>query len=146
MAVPLVEEQIDIKMKPETLFSIISDFEKYPEFMADVKKVTILEKGDEWSTSEWINEVVGRTIRWVEKDFVKPAENRIDYEQIEGDLKVLKGFWQLEPNGASTKVTFNMEFEFGIPMLAPLLHPLLTKVLRDNVKQMLADLKKKAEE
>jgi len=26
------------------------------------------------------------------------------------------------------------------------LHPLLTKVLRDNVKQMLADLKKKAEE
>ncbi len=143
---PVVEEQIDIKMEPATLFSIISDFEKYPEFMADVKKVTVLEKNEEYSTSEWINEVVGRTIRWVEKDFIKPDENRIDYEQIEGDLKVLKGFWQLEPTGESTKVTFNMEFEFGIPMLAPLLHPLLTKVLRDNVLQMLSDLKKKAED
>lgn len=142
---PLVEEQIDIKMDPKELFPIISDFEKYPEFMEDVKKVTILEQGDEWSTSEWVNLAVGRTIRWVEKDFVKPGENRIDFEQIEGDLKTLKGFWQLNPNGVTTKVTFSMEFEFGIPMLAPLLHPLLAKILRDNVKQMLSDLKKKAE-
>ncbi len=143
---PVVEEQIDIKMDPAQLFPIISDFERYPEFMADVQKVTVLERGDGWSTSEWINLAAGRTIKWVEKDFVKPDENRIDFELVKGDLKTFEGFWLLEPNGESAKLTLRISFEFGIPMLAPLLHPLLAKILRENIKQMLTGLKKRAEE
>ncbi|MCL6472187.1 MAG: SRPBCC family protein [Firmicutes bacterium] len=143
---PLVEETIEMSIDPSKLFPIITDFEKYPEIMEDVKEVNILERGDGWTVSEWINEVDGRVIRWIEKDFIKPAENRIDFEQIEGDLKIMKGFWQLENHGSVTKVIFSIYFEFGIPMIAPLIHPLLAKKLRENMKQMLTDLKKRAED
>ncbi len=143
---PLVEETIDIAMDPSELFSIISDFEKYSDIMEGVKQVNILEQGDGYSVSEWITEIDKRVIRWIEKDFIKPAENRIDFDQVEGDLKTLKGFWQLEPNGSITKVTFSIYFEFGVPMIAPLIHPLLAKKLRENMKQMLSDLKRRAED
>lgn len=142
---PLIEETINVQMSAAELFPIISDFEKYPDMMADVKKVTILERGEGYTVSEWINEIDGRVIKWVEKDLIKPEENRIDFEQVKGDLKMFEGFWQLDEAGGETTVTFNISFEFGIPMLAPLLHPLLSKKLRENMKQMLADIKIKAE-
>lgn len=142
---PLVEETIEITMDSTELFPIISDFEKYPDIMEDVKKVNILERGDNWSVSEWINEIDGRVIKWVEKDHIKPSENRIDFELVKGDLKTYYGFWQLDESGSDTKVTLSIYFEFGIPMIAPLIHPLLAKKLRENMKQMLADLKNRAE-
>ncbi|OFW32057.1 MAG: hypothetical protein A2074_04005 [Candidatus Aquicultor primus] len=142
---PLIEETINVQMSTVELFPIISDFEKYPDMMADVKKVTILERGAGYTVSEWINEIDGRVIKWVEKDLIKPEENRIDFEQVKGDLKTFEGFWQLDEAGDDTKITFSISFEFGIPMLAPLLHPLLSKKLRENMKQMLADIKIKAE-
>lgn len=142
---PLVEEKISVAMDANELFTIISDFESYPEMMDDVKRVTILERGEGYSISEWVNVIDGRTIQWVEKDIVNPKEFRIDFDQVKGDLKTFNGFWQLEPDGDMTHITFTIGFEFGIPMLAPLLNPLLAKKLRDNMKQMLADIKKKAE-
>ncbi len=143
---PLVEETIEITMDSTELFPIISDFEKYPDIMEDVKKVNILERGDNWSVSEWINEIDGRVIKWVEKDHIKPSENRIDFELVKGDLKTYYGFWQLDKSGSDTKVTLSIYFEFGIPMIAPLIHPLLAKKLRENMKQMLSDLKRRAED
>jgi len=142
---PLVEENIEINMSATELFPIISNFEKYPDMMEGVKQVNILEKGDGFSISEWITEVDGRVIKWIEKDYIKPEENRIDFELVKGDLKTFDGFWQLEESEESTKVIFSIGFEFGIPMIAPLIHPLLAKKLRDNMKQMLSDLKKRAE-
>jgi ribosome-associated toxin RatA of RatAB toxin-antitoxin module len=132
-------------MDPMELFPIVSDFEKYPEIMDAVKQVTILERGDGYSVSEWINEAAGRVIKWTEKDYIKPAENRIDFELIKGDLKTYNGFWHLASNGSATKVVVSINFEFGVPMLAPLLHPLLAKLLRENLRQMLEALKKRAE-
>ncbi len=143
---PLVEETIEITMDSAELFPIISDFEKYPDIMEDVKKVNILERGDNWSVSEWINEIDGRVIKWVEKDHIKPSENRIDFELVKGDLKTYYGFWQLDKSGSDTKVTLSIYFEFGILMIAPLIHPLLAKKLRENMKQMLSDLKRRAED
>ncbi|MBS3909679.1 MAG: SRPBCC family protein [Actinobacteria bacterium] len=142
---PLIVETINVQMSAAELFPIISDFEKYPEMMADVKKVTILERGEGYTVSEWVNEIDGRVIKWVEKDIIKPEENRIDFEQVKGDLKTFQGYWQLDEASDDTKITFSISFEFGIPMLAPLLHPLLSKKLRENMKQMLADIKIKAE-
>lgn len=143
---PLVEETIEINMSATELFPIISNFEKYPDMMEGVKQVNILEKGDGYSISEWISEVDGRVIKWVERDYIKPQENRIDFELVKGDLKTFDGFWQLDEGEESTKVIFSIGFEFGIPMIAPLIHPLLAKKLRENMKQMLSDLKKRAEQ
>jgi len=142
---PLVVETIEVNLGPAELFPIISDFEKYPEIMDGVRQVNILEKGDGYSISEWISEVDGRVIKWTERDYLKPSENRIDFELVEGDLKTYGGYWQLEGNGAGTNVEFSIHFELGIPMIASLVHPLLAKKLRENMKQMLQDIKKRAE-
>lgn len=143
---PLVKETIEIRAEPSVIFPIVSNYESYPYFMDNVKEVNILERGSGYELAEFVCDVDGRVIKWVEKNLYKPEENRVDFEQVKGDLKIMHGYWQLDKNGASTNVEFSIYFEFGIPMIAPLIHPLLAKKLRENMKQMLTDLKKRAEE
>ncbi|MDI6717110.1 MAG: aromatase/cyclase [Actinomycetota bacterium] len=142
---PLVEETIEISGAPEKLFPIISDFERYPDIMENVTAVNILEKGEGYTISEWITNVDGRVIRWVEKDYIKPLENRVDFELVKGDLKTFNGYWQLEESGDTTKVIFSIQFELGIPMFSAMVHPILARKLRENMKQMLSDMKHKIE-
>ncbi|MBE0446947.1 MAG: SRPBCC family protein [Actinobacteria bacterium] len=142
---PLVVETIDIGVEPGELFPVISDYERYSDFMENVKEVNIVERCEGYELVEFILNVDGRIIKWIERNYYKPSENRIDFELVKGDLKTMGGYWQLESSGLSTKVEYSIHFEFGIPMLAPLVHPLYARKLRENMKQMLAELKKKVE-
>lgn len=143
---PLVEEAISVSAQPDAIYPIVADIEKFPEFMEGVKDVRIHERGDNWTVSEWINEVEGRKIVWTERDTQDPDNWRIDFELVKGDLKRYYGYWQLAPEQAGrTTVNFSIYFEFGIPMLAGLLHPILARKLRENMRQMLDALKLQVE-
>lgn len=138
---PYVEENINVKAQKKKVFDLVSDVKEFPKFMDGVKDVRILEEGEGWSISEWITDADGRTIRWTEKDIHKPEEYRIDFELVKGDLKSFNGFWQLEDEGDEVKVIFAIDFEFGMPVIAPLIHPLLARILRKNMRQMLGAIK-----
>jgi len=144
---PLVEENIKVLASPDVIYPIIKDVKKFPEFMANVNEVIIKEEADGWQISEWHNEVDGRKISWVEKDEYEPENYLIKFSLVEGDLKKYYGHWRLKRlEDNSTLVDFSIYFEFGIPMLAPLLHPLLARKLRENMRQMLTALKQKVEQ
>lgn len=132
---------------PDVIYPIIKDVKRFPEFMANVNKVIVKEEADGWQISEWHNEVDGRKISWVEKDEHEPENYLIKFSLVEGDLKKYYGHWRLtSQEDNSTLVDFSIYFEFGIPMLAPLLHPLLARKLRENMRQMLTALKQKVEQ
>lgn len=145
---PYVEEKIDVIGDINELFRLISDVTLFPDFMEDVKSVEILEEGDGWKVSKWVNDVDGRVIKWTEKDFILPDDFRINFELVEGDLKSYSGFWQLadkEDEPGVIDITFAIDFEFGMPVIAALIHPILARVLRTNMKQMLLAVKNKIE-
>lgn len=151
---PLVEETTTITGEGRAIFEIIKDFEAYPTYMTNVKKVETLSRDDDKSVTKWYTEVDGRNIVWSEEDKIDDESMRIEFTQVEGDLKLFNGFWQVEPSaqpaaqtekGPVQKVTFSIYFEFGIPMLAALLHPLLSKKLRENMVEMLNSIKTKVE-
>lgn len=149
---PLVEERITVSARTDEIFELISNFASYPDFMENVREVQVLEHkevegGEIESVTRWSNNVDGRVITWTERDHVKPASHRIDFELIEGDLKKYSGFWNLSDSHdlGGVEVNFGIYFEFGIPMLAPMLHPFLAKKLRQNMQQMLRAVKDRAE-
>jgi ribosome-associated toxin RatA of RatAB toxin-antitoxin module len=128
-------------MDVDKVFSIISDFENYPKFMENIKTVKILDSTDGESMSHWTAELDGRIFKYTERDVLKPEENRIEFELVEGDLKEYGGFWQLEKTDGGTSVTLNVHLELGIPMLAMFLNPIIQRKLQENIAQMLDDIK-----
>ena len=143
---PFVETKTVISGNIDDIYNIVKNMEAYPSFMNDLESVTILEKGADYTLSHWVSNVDGRRIVWTEKDNFYDAEKRITYKQTEGDLKKMEGEWRLAETEQGTEITLTVDFEFGIPMIAGLLNPILKMKVRDNSENMLAAVKAKVEE
>ncbi|MFI6644546.1 type II toxin-antitoxin system RatA family toxin [Streptomyces sp. NPDC050504] len=112
----------------------ITDFEKYPEFVDEVRSVVVQgDKDDEPLVSEWDILFRNGPLRWSEVDYFQPDLRRIVFEQTTGDFEVFRGSWQVDPVAGGCEVTFEATFDFGIPSLAGVLDPIATKVLKEAI-------------
>jgi len=142
---PFVEVMISVSCDRDKIYPILKDMEKYPEFMKDLVSVEVLERTGNTTVSKWVSNVDGRVIKWTELDTFDDENMHIAYKQIEGDLKKFEGEWILTPLIEGTEVKLTVDFEFGIPMIAGLLNPILKKKVRDNSLNMLKAIKEKME-
>lgn len=142
---PFVETKTIIYGNIDDIYNIVKNMEAYPSFMNDLESVNILEKGTDYTLSHWVSNVDGRRIVWTEKDNFYDVEKRITYKQTEGDLKKMEGEWRLTDSNDGVEVVLSVDFEFGIPMIAGLLNPILKKKVRENSENMLAAVKAKIE-
>lgn len=142
---PYVETKTLIKGQINDIYNIVKNMEAYPCFMHDLESVEIIERGNDYTISHWVSNVDGRRIVWTERDTFFDDENRIVYKQTEGDLKKMEGEWRLKNSEDGVEVILAVDFEFGIPMIAGLLNPILKKKVRDNSENMLAAVKAQIE-
>jgi coenzyme Q-binding protein COQ10 len=120
------------------VYDVLQAMERFPEFMVNVESVTVMERGDGYTVTRWVARLKGSRFEWTERDTFYPDQGRIEFEQVAGDLKVFRGFWQLTAHGETeTEVVLSTTFEFGLPMVAALLNPLARIALRDNARAML---------
>lgn len=141
---PRVEVKKVIPGKVEEVYRLCRDIASFPRFMQNVKKIEILERGPDWQLTAWEAVLQGRTFRWKEREEFDHRIPLIRYRQVEGDLKQFEGEWRFVPADGGTEVTLTCEFALGIPLLEPVLHPLATLAVRQNVEAMLGALEKRA--
>ena len=142
---PYVESKITINGDGNKIYEIIKDMASYPNFMKDLVSVEILERGEGYTISHWVTNADGRRIVWTERDTFYPEELKITYEQTEGDLKKMEGAWTIVEQADGCEVTLAVDFEFGIPMIAGLLNPILKKKVREKSENMLNSIKEQIE-
>lgn len=142
---PFVEVTMPVMCDRHEIYPILKEMEKYPEFMEDLISVEVLERKENTTVTKWVSNVDGRTIKWTELDVFDDENLHISYRQLEGDLKRFEGEWSLTPIDGGTEVKLTVDFEFGIPMIAGLLNPILKKKVRDNSANMLKSIKEKME-
>jgi ribosome-associated toxin RatA of RatAB toxin-antitoxin module len=142
---PYVEVTMPIQCNREKLYPMIKNMEEYPDFMEDLVSVKVVQRTDHTTVSEWVSNVDGRIIKWTELDTFDDQKMHISYRQLDGDLKKFEGEWILTPFKNGTEIKLTVDFEFGIPMIAGLLNPLLKKKVRENSMNMLKAIKMKME-
>jgi len=143
---PHVESSIVVKGSTEAVYALAKNMEGYPEFMKDVVSVKVIERDGNTTLTEWVTKLEGKTLKWKEKDTFDDAGKHIRYQQTEGDLKQFEGDWYFAETPEGTKVTLTVDFEFGIPMVAALLHPIAKIKVRENCEMMLQGIKQKVED
>lgn len=142
---PFVEVTMPVMCDRHEIYPILKEMERYPEFMEDLISVEVLERKENTTVTKWVSNVDGRTIKWTELDVFDDENLHISYRQLEGDLKRFEGEWSLTPIEGGTEIKLTVDFEFGIPMIAGLLNPILKKKVRENSANMLKAIKEKME-
>lgn len=142
---PFVEATKVINGKPEEIYLIAKDMESYPRFMKNVVKITTLERGENYTITEWDTRLKGKPLVWKERDEFDDQNLVIRYKQIEGDLKKFEGAWTFEATENGTLVRLTVDFELGLPMFATLLNPVAVMTVKQNCEDMLQGMKDQVE-
>jgi ribosome-associated toxin RatA of RatAB toxin-antitoxin module len=138
---PGASRTITINAPIEKVFEVITDYDRYPEFLTEVKKTKQVDrKGNEVSIQYEVDlmKTIKYTVRMREE---KPT--KLTWSFVEGEwMKDNKGSWLLESQGpGQTKATYTVEVALG-----PLVPKAVVNTLVDSsLPKMLDSFKKRIE-
>jgi ribosome-associated toxin RatA of RatAB toxin-antitoxin module len=142
------ESSIDISATPGAVLDVIADFESYPQWATEVKKVSILtEEGDGWADQVQFTLDAGAIkdtyVLDYEWDVTKDGTGVVSWSLVEATvLKAMNGSYTLAAKDKdATTLTYRLAVDVKIPMLG-MLKRKAEKVIIDTA---LKSLKKRVE-
>jgi coenzyme Q-binding protein COQ10 len=104
------------------MYVVVSDVEKYPQFLPWVVALRVLSRRENGLTAEMAVGYGGLRERYTSDVALDPVRHRIDVVQIQdqkrrGPFKTLENHWRFTPKGDGCEVEFSIAFEFSSPLL-----------------------------
>lgn len=147
---PHIKNDIVINSTPERVWAVARDVESFPDFMPDVKSIRVLDRSPDGRrvVVEWVGIVkeFKTTIKWVEEDIWDQERMECRFSLVSGDYNAYSGVWRFEAAEGGTRFTSEIDFEYEVPLIGPIIKNLITKKMKDNVDSILAAIKRKVEE
>jgi len=110
-------ESIVIKATPDAVFQVMTDIDSFPKWMDEFKEATVLARDDQGRPTRASFELDAKikTVRYT-LDYSYPGTGLAWENEAGGDVKLIKGSYQLAQSGDSTTVTYNFEIDPGFPV------------------------------
>ncbi|MGH9030209.1 MAG: SRPBCC family protein [Acidimicrobiales bacterium] len=120
LATVLATERMVVAAPPEQCFAVVSDFERYKEWAADIKEVTVVRRDDEGRPAEVTFRVgaFGRSnCNTLVYDYSN-APSRLAWKQVHGDLtSKFDGEYSFHrAHDGGTEVSYTLEVGLRVPL------------------------------
>lgn len=138
-----VKDSIDIDATAEEIFEVVTDFETYPDWNANIKAVEVKETDDEgYATKVWYKiDAKVRTVTYTLEYDYSDAPEAFSWTLLDGDVKQLDGSYRFDEFDDVTEVTYELAIDPGFPMPGFL----KKQAEKQIMKGALEDLKKRVE-
>ncbi len=136
-------ESIVVNAAPSTVMGVIADFDNYPQWAGPVRRTEVLETGADGRARRVRIEVelLGLSDSYV-NEYSFEGDDRVSWTMLEGrSQKSQAGSYELDADGGSTTVTYDLLVEVAIPVPGLIRRLIQSKI----VDAALKDLKKRAE-
>jgi ribosome-associated toxin RatA of RatAB toxin-antitoxin module len=114
------------------VYRTLSDFSRYPVLSDSVRNVVVTEVSDDVTVSSWEVTFRAGLLRWTEEDRFDREALTITFTQIDGDIELFDGSWEVTSAEGGTTVAFAARLDMGIPSLADALEPIAARALIEN--------------
>jgi len=146
---PTILSSVSIAAPPDRVYAIARDVERFPDFMPDVQRITIVDAdpGGARQVVEWVGLIPAfrLTVKWTEEDRWDDRERTCRFSQVKGDFTEYGGLWRFEPEGEGCRFDSEVTYELEIPTIGPLIRGVVRKIMTDNVNRLQAAIKRRAE-
>ncbi len=146
---PRIEQSVLVNAAVDHVYKIARDVESFPQFMSDLKSLTVLERSDDGNrtVTEWTGLIreFKMTVKWTQEDVWDIANHRDEFKMIKGDMTSMSGYWNFTAEGESTTFESVMDYEYDVPLIGPMIKNLIKKKMTDNLQATLEAIKQRAE-
>ena len=115
-----VTERAMIRGTPEHCYEVLTAFEAYPEWAADIKSVTVDERDDQGRAVRvtFRAAAFGRSTSYTLRYDYHAAPAELSWTQVAGDLtRRLDGSYELVSSGdGATEITYNLVVDLKVPL------------------------------
>jgi ribosome-associated toxin RatA of RatAB toxin-antitoxin module len=118
----------------------LAAFTDYPKHAEAVRSVEVSDLTESSCVSRWAFAFRGGVLRWTEADTFDRAAGRIDFDQLDGDLDVFTGYWQVSRLPGGAEIVFDLLFDLGLPTLAEFLEPVASNATIENMTNLITGL------
>lgn len=148
---PRIEQTLVVNAPVETVYAIARNVEDFPNFMADLKSLVVLERSEDGNrtVTEWTGLIreFKMTLKWTQEDVWDSERYRDDFTQLKGDMDSMSGFWQFtaESSGA-TRFDSVLDYEYNVPLIGAMVKTLIKKKITENLNATMEAIKRRAEQ
>lgn len=131
----------------ERVYEIAKDNRSFPEFMKDVKSLTVIEEDGPRVVSEYVGVVPQfmLKVRWTQEDVWDDEAHVCTFRQLKGDYDKLEGWWKFKEEAGGTRFDSFLEYEYNVPTLGALVKKVIHGIVVKNVENILEAIKMRAE-
>ena len=144
---PGAQKTIIIHASPEKIFSVITDYEKYPAFLKEVTFGKVNSRNNNIVTATFGVDLKVKEIQYTIR-LVEEAPNKLSWTLIQGDfMEANNGSWVLRDLGSgSTEVTYTVEIIPKVPMALSFMKEKISNALtQTSLPNTLQSFKDRAE-
>ena len=146
---PRIEQTLQINAPLARVYAIAKNVEAFPDFMEDLKSLTVRERSDDGTrtVTEWVGLIreFKMTVKWTQEDKWNDAATRDDFVMLKGDMDSMAGYWQFTGDGEATRFESLLDYEYDVPLIGPMVKSLIKKKLTDNLQATMDAIKKQSE-
>ena len=147
---PRIELSVHVDAPVDKVFAIARDVESFPEIMADLQSLVVLERSEDGTrtVTEWTGLIreFKMTVKWTQEDRWDFTAHRDDFKLIKGDMDSMAGYWLFTPEGDGTRFDSLLDYEYNVPLIGPMIKALIRKKLEANLLAQMQAIKARAEE
>lgn len=144
---PTIETTVWIDKPLDKVYEIAKDNASFPEFMSDVKSLTIIEEDGPRVVSDWVGLVPQfmLKVRWRQEDVWDDAAHTCAFRQLSGDYDKMDGIWRFTEEKGGTRFDSTVNYDYTVPTLGPLVKKVIHALVVKNLDGVLTSIKKRAE-
>ncbi|MEE8365956.1 MAG: type II toxin-antitoxin system RatA family toxin [Gammaproteobacteria bacterium] len=130
---PSIHRSALMPFSAQTMYEIVSDVAKYPDYLPWCGDCKILSQSDT-SMKAAILMKKGKVNHWFSTQNVLVVNRRIEITLIDGPFKRLDGVWQfIELDQESSKIMLDLSFQFPSGLVSTLVAPVFTQIANTMV-------------
>lgn len=150
IVMPSIDSQTLIHAPLDVVYAIAKDNRAFPDFMEDVKSLTVVQDDGKRVVSDWVGVIsaFNLKVRWTQEDVWNDSTHRCEFNQLKGDYDSMTGFWQFSAapeNPEWTKFESHVDYEYNVPGLGALVKKVVHNLATKNVDGLLAAIRTRAE-
>src|SRR5262249_53899124 len=132
---PTHAEKRELPYRPEQLFDLVADIERYPEFLPWCVGARVRSREEHLVVADLVIGFKMVRERFTSRVKLDRPKLRIDVAYTEGPFRYLNNHWVFEPlaNGR-TRIDFYVDFEFRSPILQRIIGAPLKGAVRRRVR------------
>ena len=142
-------QRATIAVSPHELFDVVTDFDRYTDWIRDLKSVEVLARDDEGRATEvrYRAAAMGRSTSYTLQYDYSDAPRRLPWKLVDGDImRRLDGAYEFHPvdgDGDRTDVEYWLTVELIVPLPAFVKRRAESKIMHNALRELKAHVEKK---